>query len=74
VRLVDFTMETVVCIIIIIIIIIIIVFLAKLMHKLLIFPFNTYIICLYMFRASPRSSSGGQNCTSAASVVITVSR
>jgi hypothetical protein len=61
-------------IIIIIIIIIIIVFLANLMQTFLIFPFNTYIICHYMFQASLRSSPGGQNCTNAASVIITLTR
>jgi hypothetical protein len=47
----------------------IIVFFTNLMQKLFILYFNTSIICLYMFRACLRSSSGGQNCTRIASGV-----
>ena len=34
--------------------------------------FNTFIIFLYMFRALLCSSSGGQNCISAASGIVTL--
>jgi hypothetical protein len=51
---------------------VIIVFFTNLMQKSFIIYFNTSIICLYMFRAYLRSSSGGQNCTSVASGVNTL--
>jgi len=39
------------------------------MHK---FFINTFIVFLYMFRALLCSSSGGQNCVSAASGIVTL--
>ena len=40
------------------------------------FTYNTFIKILYMFRASPCSSSGGlrRNCTYAASGIVTLCR